>query len=125
MRVRIPHDMRRVITIDEMPAMKETIATVKDIDIHDDAIIAARLLLGEGVELIEAQAEICKNSRIWNFHSNDSRDFDIWVTFTAYAETEGFIKAGANLSDIYQIGADKETDKEIISHMFVRRFKEC
>ena len=125
MRVRIPHDMRRVITIDEMPAMKETIATVKDIDIHDDAIIAARLLLGEGVELIEAQAEICKNSRIWNFHSNDSRDFDIWVTFTAYAETEGFIKAGANLSDIYQIGADKETDKEIISHMFIRRFKEC
>ena len=117
--------MRRVITIDEMPAMKETIATVKDIDIHDDAIIAARLLLGEGVELIEAQAEICKNSRIWNFHSNDSRDFDIWVTFTAYAETEGFIKAGANLSDIYQIGADKETDKEIISHMFIRRFKEC
>lgn len=125
MRVRIPHDMRRVITIDEMPAMKETIATVKDIDIHDYAIIAARLLLGGGAELIEAQAEICKNSRIWNEHSNDSRDFDIWISFTAYAETQGFVKAGANLSDIYQIGNSPDTDDEIERHMFIRRFKEC
>lgn len=125
MKVKVTPDMKRIITIDEIPAMNETIAAMKNEDVHDYAIIAARLLLGGGADLIEAQAEICKNSRIWNEHSTDSRDFDIWISFTAYAETQGFVIAGANLSDIWQIGANEETNKEIISHMYIRRFKEC
>lgn len=125
MKVKVTPDMKRIITIDEIPAMNETIAAMKNEDVHDYAIIAARLLLGGGAELIEAQAEICKNSRIWNEHSNDSRNFDIWISFTAYAETQGFVKAGANLSDIYQIGNNPDTDNEIERHMFIRRFKEC
>ena len=42
MKVKVTPDMKRIITIDEIPAMSETIAAMKNEDVHDYAIIAAR-----------------------------------------------------------------------------------
>jgi hypothetical protein len=122
MKITITTDMKKVLTISEMPIVRQVIESLKDDNsLKDYAKMAAGLAACGSVEkVLECSAEIAKNCRADNNFFVGSSDLDVWITFTAYT-SEGFVMGGAYLTDIWNIGSD---DYEIRKHMFVRMFRE-
>ena len=128
MRVTITAESKRRITIAEMPIVRRIIAECKEDEFtaREYAAIAARMITGDNcVEVINAEAQIAKNCRIYNQYGEDSADFDIWIDFRAYSKyKDRFIIGGAYLSDIYNICGIDDIDEEIKKHMYIRSFLE-
>lgn len=123
MKITITADMKKVLTIAEMPTARQVIENLKcDDSLKDYAKMAASLAACCSVEkVLECSAEIAKNCRANDNFFEGSADLDVWITFTAFT-SEGFVMGGAYLTDIWNIGID---DYEIRKHMFIRRFREC
>ena len=67
----------------------------------------------------DVSMEITRNCRIeYNFYTENSADFDVWIEFKAFNEFDGFYIVGVYLSDIYSITDDNKP--EIRQHMYVR-----
>lgn len=125
MKITLTADMKKVITVSEMPTVNILIKAMKEdeTDVKEYAAMAARVAAGTNrVTILEASAEVAKNERVWNGMFNDSEDFDVWVKFTAYAG-DCFVMGGAYLSDIWNI-TGWDWDKEIREHMYIRKFVE-
>lgn len=127
MKVRITEDMKRVITLAEMPAVNKVIRYAKEdeMTVKEYAEMAARIASrNNNVKVLEASAEIACNCRISDWYDNGSANFDIWVNFTAIIDDcfAGIIMGGAYVTDIHAL--DNENAKEIRSHMYIRRFME-
>ena len=73
------------------------------------------------MSVLESDAEISGNARIWNAYSEDSGRLDVWISFTARTY-DGFIMGGAYLTDIWNIDGDNQ--EELASHMYYRRYEE-
>lgn len=106
MKVIIPEYMKRVITLDEMPRVKEIQKACREDEASakDYADIAIRIVCGyRGIAILSASAEICKNSRVMNRITADSSDFDVWVEAKAYDSlNDTFLMFSACLSDIWE-----------------------
>ena len=127
MKVNLTAEMKKFITIAEMPAVKKVMQYEKENDewtVQEWAKMAARLVFDDnGAKVIEATARIAKNQRVWDAFDEETRDIDVWIEFTAFSEyRSSFIIAGVYLTDLWQLTTDNAD--EIKSHMYIRQFKE-
>ena len=127
MKVNLTAEMKKFITVAEMPAVKKVMQYEKEKDewtVQEWAKMAARLVFDDnGAKVIEATARIAKNQRVWDAFDEETRDIDVWIEFTAFSEyRSSFIIAGVYLTDLWQL--TKDNADEIKSHMYIRRFEE-
>ena len=127
MKVNLTAEMKKFITVAEMPAVKKVMQYEKENDewtVQEWAKMAARLVFDDnGAKVIEATARIAKNQRVWDAFDEETRDIDVWIEFTAFSEyRSSFIIAGVYLTDLWQLR--KDNADEIKSHMYIRRFEE-
>ena len=127
MKVNLTAEMKKFITVAEMPAVKKVMQYEKENDewtVQEWAKMAARLVFDDnGAKVIEATARIAKNQRVWDAFDKETRDIDVWIEFTAFSEyRSSFIIAGVYLTDLWQLS--KDNADEIKSHMYIRRFEE-
>lgn len=127
MKVNLTAEMKKFITVAEMPAVKKVMQYEKENDewtVQEWAKMAARLVFDDnGAKVIEATARIAKNQRVWDAFDEETRDIDMWIEFTAFSEyRSSFIIAGVYLTDLWQL--TKDNADEIKSHMYIRRFEE-
>ena len=127
MKVNLTAEMKKFITVAEMPAVKKVMQYEKENDewiVQEWAKMAARLVFDDnGAKVIEATARIAKNQRVWDAFDEETRDIDVWIEFTAFSEyRSSFIIAGVYLTDLWQL--IKDNADEIKSHMYIRRFEE-
>lgn len=126
MKVNLTAEMKKFITVAEMPAVKKVMQYEKEDDYsaQDWAKVAARIVFDDNAAMIiEAKARIAKNQRVWDAFDEETRHIDIWVEFTAFSEyRSSFIIAGVYLTDLWQLTTDNAD--EIKSHMYIRQFKE-
>lgn len=127
MKVNLTAEMKKFITVAEMPAVKKVMQYEKENDewtVQEWAKMAARLVFDDnGAKVIKATARIAKNQRVWDAFDEETRDIDVWIEFTAFSEyRSSFIIAGVYLTDLWQL--TKDNADEIKSHMYIRRFEE-
>ena len=127
MKVNLTAEMKKFITVAEMPAVKKVMQYEKENDewtVQEWAKMAARLVFDDnGAKVIEATARIAKNQRVWDAFDEETRDIDVWIEFTAFSEyRSSFIIEGVYLTDLWQL--TKDNADEIKSHMYIRRFEE-
>jgi len=127
MKVNLTAEMKKFITVAEMPAVKKVMQYEKENDewtVQEWAKMAARLVFDDNAAMIiEAKARIAKNQRVWDAFDEETRDIDVWIEFTAFSEyRSSFIIAGVYLTDLWQLTTDNAD--EIKSHMYIRQFKE-
>ncbi len=124
MKVQFTADMKRVITIAEMPAVRKVIDVVK-LDAwtaKEWAKMAAEIVCHHShVKVLEASAEIAKNCRVCDVYTEGSADIDVWIRFTAFVG-DGFVRGGVYMSDLWEVNDDNR--EQLINHMFIRQFKE-
>lgn len=124
MKVRLPKDYKSIFTLAELEQAKLVIASCKEdsMTAKEWAEYAVNMALkGKGccVEVLKADAKIARNCRIWNSYGSADETtgrIDVWIDATAET-SDGFIKVGAYLSDIWQTG---ETDYR--EHMYIQRY---
>jgi len=124
MKVRMSEDSKRVITVSEMSAVRNVMRELKDDNyIKEYASMAARVASGENetFEILKAEAEIAKNSRVWNAYGEGTGNIDVWINIYAYNRYCGFYDFGVYLTDIWDIHRDNVD--EIRSHMYINKFK--
>ena len=127
MKVSITKEMKKVITIADMPAVRKVIESMKDdtCTVKEYAETAARIASGNNdVKVLECSAEIAGNCRVWDHFGNGTEHYDVWINFTAIIANGfgGIIMGGAYLSDIWQATGDN--DEELREHMYIRKFTE-
>lgn len=127
MKVTITAEMKKVITVAEMPAVSKVIEAMKcdSTTAKEYAEQAARIASGiNSVKVLEASAEIAKNCRICDHIDEGTSDIDVWFNFTAVIDDGfgGIIMGGAYLTDIWQAASDNL--HEIRQHMYIRKFAE-
>ena len=124
MKVNLTAEMKKFITVAEMPAVRKVIEYEKDDEwtAKEWAKMAAEFVCPHSrVKVLEASAEIAKNFRARDAYGEDSADFDVWVKFTAFAD-DSFVMGGVYLTDLWTASADNR--EETVKHMHVRRFEE-
>lgn len=127
MKVTLTADMKKVITVADLPAVKKVIAAMKDdtTTVKEYAEQAARVASGNNnVKVLEADAQIAFNARAWDSITDGSGQCDVWFEFTAIIDDGfgGIIMGGAYLTDIWQIaGANNE---DLRTRMYIRKFTE-
>ena len=86
MKVNFTAEMKKIITVAEMPAVRKVIEAEKENDewtVQEWAKMAAGIVRPcSSVKVLEASAEIAKNCRIWDAYADGSADFDVWIRFT-------------------------------------------
>ena len=133
MKVRITKEAKSWLTLAEAPAANAIIRSMKEdeSDAKEYATMAVNCI-GSAcghtnwcTRVLEADAEIDGNYRIWDAYSSEfgkeSGRLDVWISFTART-TEGYIEGGAYLTDIWNITGDNQD--ELASHMYYRRYEE-
>ena len=121
MKVKLEDGYRAKYTLEEYDMAKAVIACEKEdnFSVKEWAESAVREALrnedGYLEEVLKAEARTAKNSRIdWNRYGDGTGTMDVWISFVAET-TEGFIKGGAYLSDIWDTGST-----EYKQHMYIR-----
>lgn len=120
MKVTLEKDYRKYYTLEDLDRAKAVIAAEKEDEMSakDWAVYAVGEALrnkdGSLLEILKAEATTAKNCRAWNRYGDDSADMDVYIRFLAET-TEGFIRGGAYLSDIWETGAT-----EYKQHMYIR-----
>ena len=125
MKIKITAEMKKAITLAQLPAVKEVQLSMKEQEnFKFEAESAACLAVGHSIPVIKVEAEIAKNCRIWEYYTSASEDIDVRLTIWAFDPCYGFYTIGAYLSDIWQIGPE-ERKEEIRGHMYIREYKEA
>ena len=127
MKVILLKEDKKLITLADAPIVRQIIADMKEDtntieEYAEMAIRAACNGKAYNIEVLKAKANISTNNRILNAFNENSGYLDIWINATAYINCDEFIIIGAYLSDIWQITGSE--DQEIVSQMYIRRFKE-
>lgn len=124
MRVKMPKDYKMWMTVAEAEQAKLVIAYEKEYD--DEKVEAwAEMAANEALrgtsdyvsEILKAEAEICKNGRIYDRYSEGTGMIDVWIRGVAKTGT-GFLEFGACLSDIWETGGT-----EYKSEMWIQEYK--
>lgn len=124
MKVQFTSEMKKVVTVAEMPAVNKVIETMREDEstVKEYAEMAAQIASRcNTVKVLEASARIAANSRVWDAIAEGSWMFDVWVEFTAFADN-GFVMGGAYLTDLWKYTCDNR--EETLQQMFIRKFIE-
>ena len=124
MKVQFTSEMKKVVTVAEMPAVRVVIEYMKEDqwEAKDYAKMAARIASGcNTVKVLEASAKVAANCRVWDAIAEGSGKFDVWVEFTAFTDN-GFVMGGAYITDLWGYTCDNR--EETLKHMFIRKFTE-
>lgn len=124
MKVSIPLNMKSVLTVAEMPIVRELIKRMReDNDFDQYALSAARVASGDkdSFSILTQQAQIAKNERVQDYYSDNSGDLDIWLEFIAFSFFGGCYLIGIYLSDVFSI-TGTASDSELKQHMFIRQY---
>lgn len=122
MRIKITEDMKRVITLSEENAVKLVQNCMKEQkNLQWEAERALELASNNTIhEVLKVDAEIAKNSRVWDFYNEGTECIDILVTAYGFDYFEGFYSVSFYLSDIWQLGS--ENQEEIKAKMYIRKY---
>lgn len=124
MKVQFTSEMKKVVTVYEMPAVRKVIEYMKDDEstVKEYAKMASQIASGCNiVKVLEASARIATNRRVWNAYAGGSAQFDVWIEFTAFTDN-GFVMGGAYITDLWEYTCDNR--EETLKHMFIRKFTE-
>lgn len=129
-KIRLTENSKRIINMMEKPIVDEMIKAIQR-DGTDESI-SDPYMLGIAMSCItsyngdwkfyDIEAEIAKNRRIYNYYTENSADFDIWISFKAFDEYSGFYIVHCYLSDIFSVS--EENKSEIRKQMYVREYAE-
>lgn len=127
MKVKLLKKDKQFITLAEAPIVRQIILDMKEDEctVEKYAEMAVRAAFNGntfGIEVLKSSASIARNGRVWNLYGDGSGTLDIWIDATVCVNDNEFIIIGAYLSDIWKITGS--FDQEIVSHMYIRRFKE-
>lgn len=131
MKVRLTKEAKKWLTLEQAPIAHQIIKGEKENETtaaeYAEMVIRA-VYFGSvwDVEVLKADASIAGNCRIWNQYGDESGTLDIWIDATAYVDNGNseFIIIGCYFSDICQLSGNYEDNQDLISHMYIRRFKE-
>lgn len=128
MKIEFHEQMKRIVTVSEMPAVCRIIRDFKDEDRKDFieyAEMATRLVHEGSIRVLEMNAEIAKNCRVYNALGDNTETFDVWINFTSVVEglPSAVIIGGIYLTDVWQIGPE-DGNTYVRNHMYVRKFIE-
>ena len=126
MKIKLTEDMKRVITIDKMEAIKmvnEGMKEQKNLTWEAEHALALATKGLVHAEILKITSEIALNRRIWNYYGDGSADVDVWITMVAYSPVEGCYDIRFYLSDIWSLGA--ENREEIKQHLSIRHFTDA
>lgn len=123
MKVTMPENWKKWMTVHEAEKAREIIRDFKDItdimgDIKAAAYIASRS--NADFDILRWSAKIARNSRVDDYHCEGSGRLDIWVDAYAFNPFYGFYSIGFYLSDIWaRTGENRE---EIRDHMYILEY---
>lgn len=123
MKITLPENYKRFLTIADMENLREIRQQMKEENLEELAQMAARVASGSNYEfeILKSSAEIAKNSRIYNAFTENSAELDVWIEIYAYNRHEGFFDLGVYITDLWQV--DGYNNDEIRSHMFLKEFR--
>ena len=123
MKVKMTDESKKIITMSELKIAKQIISDLKESEETEEECIKTSIAhTGSWCETIyKSSARIAKNCRILNFYSDESKDIDVWIEAEAKT-SDGFMIIGFYLSDAWLFCDDSEINKNIISHMYIRKF---
>lgn len=127
MKVNLTAEMKKFITVAEMPAVKKVMrcANEDECTLTDLARVAARLVFDDNAAMIiECKSEDCQRISAFGTLSTRRREtLTCGLNLSAFSEyRSSFIIAGVYLTDLWQLTTDNAD--EIKSHMYIRQFKE-
>ena len=126
MKVTITKRAKEVITMAEAAEAKRIVNDMKeDCSTPSEYLSsAASLAFGQSVDrVIEASAEISRNSRVFNSYSENSGCLDIWIEGLVEIDVFTIAKIGAYLTDIWSICGDPEINATIKSNMYIKAYR--
>lgn len=129
-KIRLTENSKKIISLEEAPAVNRMLEALHENE--DDQAICDPFYLsiamsciteyGYNWEYYDIKAEIAKNCRVWNYWTEESKDFDVWISFKAFDEYGGFYVVNCYLSDIYSVTSENKTETR--KHMYIRAYKE-
>jgi len=125
MKVNLSKSYKEFFTISDLEKAREVIKCMKEdvFSVKEYAEMAVQhVLLKEDryetlVRIIEANAEVRSNGRIFDAYGYGSGRMDVWLDITARTD-RGYLEVGAYLTDIWSIGS--ETD--LREHMWIQHY---
>lgn len=124
MKVKITENSKRWLYAYQLPAARKIVEEMKE-ETNPETYyrMAARVASGSNAEfeIFNAKAEIAGNCRVQNAFDSDSGNLDVWITFYAFNDYDGFFKIGVYLTDIWKISG--ENNSEIAEHMYIVPYK--
>lgn len=127
-RIRITENSKRIISLAEAETVNRMLEQLRNEETETaifeylDIVMGCVCDRGGNWNFYDIQAEICKNSRIYNFYNDNSENFDVWIEFKAFDTYNGFYIVGINLTDIYSITS--ENHSTIRDYMYIRHYVE-
>ena len=126
MNVKIPENMKDVLTYNEYTAAKNVQKQLKEYNATPDLETLAHFFGSAAPD--RYAVEIAKNCNVYEQYGAGTGCLDVWITVTlpetysAEHHARVIFKVGAYLSDIWQIGGEDES--ELKSRMYIRKFVE-
>lgn len=129
-KIRVTETSKRIIPLADVERVNEMLRKLRE-DEMEQAIPDYLHIVMDCIkpysgnwEYYNIRAEVCKNRRVdWNYYTENSGDYDVWVEWYAFNAHDGFFTVGICLSDIFSITA--ETGKEIYQYAYIREYKEA
>lgn len=125
MKIRIKPEMKKILTLAQMPAVREIQRQESEntVTVNEYLNMAARLAGGINLsyQIFDAAASIAKNGRIWDYYFDGSEDLDVWIEGLAFNAYKGAYLIGVYLSDINQV-CGGPSDGDIRNHMYIREY---
>ena len=126
MKVKITQDTKKCFYMSETHCIETVEEALKKSNgvTKDELETLANFICKPGsiAKVYESSAEYCKNIRIFDRYGEGSEHADVWVNAIIYDGWKHFYKAGAYLSDIWEITG--HSDEHLKAHMFIRDFAE-
>ena len=123
--IRIPSEMKKVLTVAEMPAVRE----IQRQESEDTMTVSEYLQMAAHVassdnssyQIYDASASIARNGRVWDYYGDGTGRLDIWLEGLAFNAYVGAFLIGVYLSDLFQITGGP-ADDQVREHMFIKEF---
>lgn len=127
MKVKVTETSKKCINLADVPAMESVIEMMENdaSTLREYADTAIRIIYNEivsDIKILDTDAEIAKNCRIWNRFSEESKDVDVFIRAIAFVDKREFIQIGAYITDIWDL--NEKTNAEIAARIYTRKFRE-
>ena len=125
MKIRITSESKSVLTLAEMPAVREIQRREAENTMtpSEYLLMAAHVVTdsNENFQIFNASAEIAKNGRVWDYYGENTAYLDVWLEGLVFNPYVGAFWIGAYLSDLNKITGDP-SDILLTEHMFIREY---